>query len=79
MGLFHRRNRSLDQDTQPLPPISPSAIEAYKVLEQVNKNKKAAERRSDIVEKNTQELLKRCADNHFYQGWLAIIDRGGSR
>lgn len=78
MSIF-RRHRSIDQDTVPLPPISPSAIEAYKVLEQVNKNKQEAEQRSNSVERDAQELIQRCADNHFYQGWLAIIDRGGAR
>lgn len=76
---FLRRHRNIDSDTQPLPPISPSAVEAYQVLEQVNKNKEAAQKHAETVEKNAQELLERCADNHFYQGWLAIIDRGGAR
>lgn len=61
------------EDTQPMHAISPSAIEAYEALNQVAKNKQAAEQRSKLVQRKADELVDRCKDNHFAQAWLSIL------
>ncbi len=76
MRIFHRQR---NEDTQPLPTVSPNAIEAYAALDKVDKNREAAEKRANKVAKDAEELIMRCRDNHFAQGWLAIIKPGESR
>lgn len=72
------RKRKIE-DTQPMPAISPSAIEAYKVLGKVEENRKSAENRADYVQRTSDELIERCGDNHFMQSWLSMLRQGGAR
>lgn len=63
-------------DTQPMHVILPSAIQAYEALNQVAKNKQAAEQRAAHVQERADELVERCNDNHFAQAWLSILRQG---
>ncbi len=60
-------------DTQPLPIVSPDVEKAHEALEHALDSLSQAQRLNTKVRMNAQELEARCQDNHFAQGWLAVL------
>lgn len=69
--MFWRKRR--DDDTQPLPTLTPNTIDALKVLNEARARRQEAKMLNDIITDKASTLNKKRNENHFYQSFVSIL------